>query len=48
MGRKSFMKNHGITMEDSFTVDEFFALCENDFGGETIRKLKEKYNENRT
>ena len=48
MGRKSFMKNRDIKMDDTFTVDEFFAMTENDFGGDIIRELKEKYNENRT
>ncbi|MGM9684186.1 MAG: hypothetical protein ACI3XQ_11380 [Eubacteriales bacterium] len=41
MGRNNFMKNHGIEMEDCFTVEEFIALTENDYGGSTIKKLKE-------
>lgn len=41
MGRKSFMQNKGITFDDSFTVDEFIEICENDYGSEIIKQLKE-------
>ena len=43
MGRKSFMKNHGITEHDTFTVREFIELTEDNYGGDVIKKLKEKY-----
>ena len=43
MGRKSFMRNHGITMDDTFSVSEFIELCENDYGGDIIKRLKEHY-----
>lgn len=45
MGRKSFMKNHDISMEDEITVEEFISLTENEFGSETIKKLKKRYRE---
>ncbi len=42
MGRDHFAAEHGIDIDNSaFTVAEFIALCENDYGGGTIRKLKE-------
>lgn len=44
MGRKSFMKDHDIDFDTALTVDEFIKLCENDFGGEIIKELKEKWN----
>lgn len=43
MGRKSFMQNRGITFDDSFTVDEFIEICENDYGSEIIKQLKERW-----
>ena len=43
MGRMQFAKNHGISLDDSMTPEEFIRLTENDFGGSTIRKLKEYY-----
>ena len=40
MGRKTFAAEHGINLgEDMFTVEEFVKLCENSYGGKTIRKL---------
>ena len=43
MGRKSFMQNKGITFDDSFTVDEFIEICENDYGSGIIKQLKERW-----
>ena len=45
MGRESFVRNKGVNLEDSFTVEEFIGLTENDYGGEIIRELKERWNE---
>jgi hypothetical protein len=43
MGRDSFVKNMGIDLEkDEFTVSEFISLCENDYGGDIVRALKER------
>lgn len=44
MGRKSFMQDRNINFDDTYTVDEFIALCENSYGGETIKELKERWN----
>ena len=43
MGRESFVKRHELNLEDEITVDEFIALCENDYGSEIIRQLKEQW-----
>ena len=43
MGRKHFVSNHGIDLEAQYTVEEFIALCENDYGGDIIKQLKERY-----
>ena len=47
MGRKDFAMRHGIDLDtDSFTVREFINLTENAYGGEIIRKVKERLYEN--
>ena len=43
MGRESFVKNHGLDLNRYYTVKEFINICENDYGGEIIKKLKEFY-----
>ena len=44
MGRKSFMQDRNIAFDDMYTVDEFITLCENSYGGEIIKELKERWN----
>ena len=44
MGRENFVKNNSIDLDDTYTVNEFIEICENAYGGETIKKLKERYN----
>lgn len=44
MGRKSFMRDNNVNFDDMYTVDEFIALCENSYGGEIIKELKERWN----
>lgn len=44
IGRKSFLRDRNIDFDDMYTVDEFIALCENSYGGETIKELKERWN----
>lgn len=44
MGRKSFLHNKNIDFDDMYTVDEFIALCEDSYGGEIIKELKERWN----
>ena len=43
IGRESFVKNHGLDVNAMYTVDEFIAICENDYGSEVIKELKEKW-----
>jgi hypothetical protein len=39
-GRRSFAKNHEIDLDnDQFTIGEFIALTENDYGGQVIKEL---------
>ena len=45
IGRESFVKNHGFNLDDEFTVDEFIEACENDYGSDIIKQLKERWNE---
>jgi hypothetical protein len=42
-GRKAFAQNHGVDLDGHMTVLEFITLTENDYGGKTIKKLKEFY-----
>lgn len=44
MGRKSFMRDRNINFDDMYTVDEFIVLCENSYGSEIIKELKERWN----
>lgn len=43
MGRDSFVHNHGINLDDMYTVDEFIELCKNDYGSEIIQQLSERW-----
>ena len=45
IGRSSFVSNHNIDLENTFTVKEFIDLCKNDYGGEIIKKLEKYYKE---
>ena len=43
-GRNSFIKNHGIDLENGmYTVKEFIEITKNDFGGEIIRQLEQAF-----
>lgn len=42
-GRKQFLKEHNIDLDDEFTVDEFIEKTIHDYGSEVIQKLKEKW-----
>ena len=45
-GRNSFVKNHGIDLENGmYTVKEFIEITKNDFGGDIIRQLEEAFYE---
>ena len=42
-GRNSFIKNHGIDLENGmYTIQEFIEYTKNDYGGEIIRQLEER------
>lgn len=43
MGRERFVRDNGLSLDSEYTVEEFISLCENAYGGETIKKLKERY-----
>ena len=49
MGRKQFARDHNIDLEhDELTVEEFIKLTESAYGGETIKKLREAYDQKQT
>ena len=44
MGRRTFAQEHGIDIENgSMSVKEFIELTKDAYGGEIIKKLKERY-----
>jgi hypothetical protein len=40
LGRKSFMQQRGISMDDSFTVLEFIEITKDHYGGDVIKMLR--------
>ena len=42
MGRKEFVKRHGIDLDGEMTVAEFINFTKDDFGGEIIQRLAER------
>ena len=43
MGRLAFVKEHDIDLDNGlYTVEEFVHICQNDYGGSTIKKLMKK------
>lgn len=47
-GRKSFVRDRGLSVDATYTVDEFIEICEDAYGQEIIQKLKEKYYANQS
>ena len=45
MGRDKFQKAHGLSLDGRMTVGEFIELTKDAYGGDIIKKLKEKYDE---
>lgn len=43
MGRETFCKEHNLSLDDEYTVDDFIRICENAYGSEIIKELKEKW-----
>ena len=40
MGRKSFIRDNNLSLDDEYTVNEFIAITENSYGSEIIKQLK--------
>ena len=40
MGRKIFIRDNNLSLDDEYTVDEFIAITENSYGSEIIKQLK--------
>ena len=43
-GRKQFVDARHLSLEDEYTVDQFIEICENAYGADAIKKLKERWN----
>ena len=43
MGRKAFVRNHNLDLDKLYTVEEFIELTKEDYGGEVIRRVEERY-----
>lgn len=43
-GRKQFIENHNIKLDQLMTVKEFIDLTKNDYGGKIIKELEKKLN----
>ena len=43
MGRDQFVKEHGLDMEQEYTVEYFLRITRNAYGGDVIRQLEERY-----
>ena len=43
LGRNEFVKNHGLSLEESYTVEQFIELTENAYGSSIIKALKRKW-----
>ena len=42
-GRNNFIASKHYSLTDTYTVKEFIKICENAYGGEIIKRLKEFY-----
>ena len=46
-GRNAFVRDHGIDLEaGTYTVNEFIEITENSYGGEVIKQIKERIENN--
>ena len=43
MGRKAFVRNHDLDLDKLYTAEEFIELTKEDYGGEVIRRVEERY-----
>lgn len=46
MGRKSFVANKGLDLDELYTVDEFIEVCKDDYGSDIIKQLAEVWDDN--
>lgn len=44
-GRKQFIKSRHLALNAEYTVAQFISLCEHEYGGEVITRLKKRYEE---
>lgn len=42
-GRKHFIRNNNLSLDNEYTVEEFIKLTENSYGKEIIKELKKAY-----
>lgn len=42
-GRTSFIEGGGYSLDKNYSVKEFIQICENAYGGNIIKQLKEYY-----
>ena len=42
MGREAFVSNNDLDINADYSVKEFIELCENDYGADVIKQLKER------
>ena len=42
-GRREFCMRHGIDLADEMTIEDFIQLTKDDYGGDAIRQLAERY-----
>jgi len=43
-GREEFIKEHNLSLNDEYSVDDFIRICENAYGSDVIKALKERWN----
>ena len=46
MGREAFCREHGVLLQEKYTIGYFLDLTENAYGGSVIKQLKQLYNGN--
>ena len=42
-GRNNFIASYGYSLDKEYSVKEFISICENAYGGQVIKQLKEYY-----
>ena len=44
IGRKQFIKEHGLNLDKVYTVGYFLSITESSYGGKIIKRVKASYN----